>query len=294
MQASDPPLTISEHSEQIAGTQTFWRSAPQPPGAENTAPVLYVHGVPTNADDWTPFLQRTGGVALDLPGFGRSEKSQSFEYSIGGYNAFLQAFIGQLGWERFSLVVHDWGALALVTAQELPDRLERLVIINSVPLLPDYRWHRTARMWRTPGLGEFVMGITTKFALRQILREARPGRQLMPSEMVDSIWKHFDHGTQRAILKLYRSAPSEVLEQAGERLGLLSSPTLVLWGEADPYIDAKFAQAFADRIHGAEVKYFPDAGHWAWVDQPAIFDLVAEFVGDNEAAGSAAAGHTAE
>ena len=51
---------------------------------------------------------------------------------------------------------------------------------------------------------------------------------------------HFDHGTQRAILRLYRSAPSEVLEEAGERLSPVTAPTLVLWGEQDPYIPARF------------------------------------------------------
>ncbi|MFY9264230.1 MAG: alpha/beta hydrolase [Solirubrobacterales bacterium] len=279
MDATPQAQLITEHTERIAGTKTFWRSADAPAGSPTAgAPVLYVHGVPTNADDWTPFLERTGGVALDLPGFGRSEKSQTFEYSIGGYNAFLQAFIGRLGWDRFSLVVHDWGVLALVTAQELNDRLERLVIINAVPLLPGYRWHRIARAWRTPALGEFVMGMTTKSASKFLSKESRPGNRPWPPEMLDSVWKHFDHGTQRAILRLYRSAPPEVLELAGERLGLLSSPTLVLWGERDPYIPAAFAQAFADRIDGARLKYLPDAGHWPWLDREDAVDIATAFL----------------
>lgn len=261
---------ITEHREQVAGTETFWRSAQPPAGA---TPTLYVHGVPTNADDWTAFLEQTGGAALDLPGFGRSEKPHTFEYTIGGFNAFLQAFIGRLGWDRFNLVVHDWGGLALVSAQELPERVERLVVINAVPLLPGYRWHRIARVWRTPLLGEIFMGLTTKTLTRWISKESRPSREPWPPEMVESVWRHLDHGTQRAILRLYRSAPPAVLEQAGERLATLAMPALVLWGERDPYIDPSFARAYADRLPNSELRLLPDAGHWPWLDRA---DCVAE------------------
>jgi pimeloyl-ACP methyl ester carboxylesterase len=276
MQASETvALEFTEHNEKIAGTETFWRSL-DPIG--NALPTLYVHGSPTNSDDWLPFLAKTGGVALDLPGFGRSEKPRFFDYSIGGYNAFLQAFVGQLGWEKFNVVVHDWGALALVTAQELHDRIGQVVIINAVPLLPGYRWHRLARGWRTPILGEFMMGTTTKAVVRYLLKEARPDRQPMPREFVDSMWDHFDQGTQSAILKLYRSAPPKILEQAGERFSRLTAPALVVWGEQDPYIPTSFAQAYVDALPNAELKLLPDAGHWPWIDRPDVTLTVAEFL----------------
>ena len=60
---------LEERREKIAGFEIFWREAPSQVGG---VPTLYVHGVPVNADEWTPFLERTGGVALDLPGHGQS------------------------------------------------------------------------------------------------------------------------------------------------------------------------------------------------------------------------------
>jgi pimeloyl-ACP methyl ester carboxylesterase len=266
---------ITEHREKIAGMETFWREA-APEGS--ATPTLYVHGVPTNADEWTPFLQRTGGVALDLPGFGRSEKPMHFDGSLGGYNAFLQAFIAQLGWERFNLVVSDWGGMALVTAQELSQRVERVVIINAVPLLPGYRWHRLARIWRTPVIGEIAMGLTTKSIARRLTRDARPDGRPLPDELLESIWDHFDQGTQRAILKLYRGAPPKLLEEAGARLGELTAPTLVIWGEQDPYLPTSFARLYAETLPNAELKLLPDAGHWPWLDDPSVVELTANHV----------------
>lgn len=269
------PEQIEERREQIAGYETFWREA-APVG--DLVPTLYVHGVPTNADDWTPFLQRTGGAALDLIGFGRSEKPMHFDGSIGSYNAFLQAFIAQQGWSRFNLVVNDWGALALVTAQELHDRVERYVAINAAPLLPGYRWHWLARVWRTPLIGEMSMGLTTKSLARRLTRVARPGGRELPEEMLESIWSHFDHGTQRAILKLYRGAPPKMLEEAGQRFGQLTAPGLVIWGRQDPYIAPEFGRLYADTLPNAELVLLDDAGHWPWLDRPDVIDLTANFL----------------
>ena len=55
------------------------------------ANVLYVHGVPDSADLWRPFLERTGGIAVDLPGFGESGKPAQWPYSAAGFQDFLGA-----------------------------------------------------------------------------------------------------------------------------------------------------------------------------------------------------------
>ena len=97
--------------------------------------------------------------------------------------------------------------------------------------------------------------------------------------MIDSIWAHFDQGTQRAILRLYRSSPPEVLAAAGERLGRIEAPALVLWGTQDPYIPTRFAHDYAARLPNSELELVEDAGHWSWLDQPRVIDRVVEFLG---------------
>ena len=158
----DPTVEIAERHADVAGLETHWRQAGE-------APILYVHGVPTDSWDWEPFLVRTGGVAPDLPGFGNSAKPGDFDYSIAGYDRFLEAFCAQAGLERFSLVVHDWGGVALALAQRFPERIDRLVLFSTVPLLPGFRWHRVARAWRTPLVGELTMGFTTRWGFRRSL-----------------------------------------------------------------------------------------------------------------------------
>jgi pimeloyl-ACP methyl ester carboxylesterase len=269
---------VSDHSGEIDGLPVFWRSAPAPGDSGGGAVPLYLHGVPNNSDDWLAFLARTGGLAPDLPGFGRSGKPGSRLFTIDEFDRFIERFLAQTGTERVELVMHDWGAVGLAFAQRLPARVERLVIINAVPLLPGYRWHRTARLWRTPVLGELVMGATSRPLLRLLSREANAAPGPMPDAWLDSVLDHFDQGTQRAILRLYRSSPPAVLEAAGERLGSLNVPALVAWGMKDPYIPARFGRAYADTLPRAELLELPDAGHWPWLDRPDLVDRVAGFL----------------
>jgi pimeloyl-ACP methyl ester carboxylesterase len=255
-------VDVVERRGELDGIEVLWRQAGE-------APILYVHGVPTASWDWEPFLARTGGVAPDLPGFGRSAKPGDFDYSIPGYDRFLEAFCAHAGLERFSLVVHDWGGVGLALAQRFPQRIERMVLFSTVPLLPGFTWHRVARAWRTPVVGELTMGFTTRWGFRRSL----------PGAIADRAYDEFDHGTQRAILRLYRSAPPEVLAHHGQALAELRCPALVLWPTDDPYISAEFGQRYADALGGEVALELTDGGHWTWLGRPQLVRRAEEFLG---------------
>jgi pimeloyl-ACP methyl ester carboxylesterase len=226
-------------------------------------PVLYVHGVPDSAELWTPFLRLTGGIAVDLPGFGESGKPAQWPYSLDGYARFLPAFLDALRIDRVRLVAHDWGSAALT----LGGRIERLVAIDVLPLLPGHRWHWVARAWRTPGMGELAMGITGRTLLRRLGGLSAPH--------ADEVLRHFDHGTQRAILKLYRAERAVTAP-----LDAVTAPALVVWGEYDRYLDPAWAERVAAALGGpAEVEIIPGAGHWPWIDRPELVQRIAQYLG---------------
>jgi pimeloyl-ACP methyl ester carboxylesterase len=254
-------VEVAEHTADVAGLAVHLRRA-------GDAPILYLHGVPTHSWDWIPFLERYGGIAPDLPGFGRSAKPADFDYSITGYGRFLESLVDELGLERFTLVMHDWGGVGLALAQRFPERVEGLVMFPLVPFVPGYRWHRVARAWRTRGLGELVMGFTTRGAFRRDF----------PREIADAAWEHFDHGTQRAILRLYRASPPDVLAAAGERLGDVTAPALILWSTDDPYLPAEFAQRHADALGGEAAVELVEGGHWPWHGRPELVERAGELL----------------
>src|SRR5919197_1211015 len=145
-------MSVAELRSEVAGLEVRWQVT-EPRGDAST---ILLHGVPNSSDMWYRLLARVPGIAPDLPGFGRSAKPADFEYSIPGYDRFLESLVDELGLERFTMVMHDWGGVGLALAQRFPERVERMVIFPIVPFVPGYRWHRIARAWRTRGVGELV------------------------------------------------------------------------------------------------------------------------------------------
>jgi pimeloyl-ACP methyl ester carboxylesterase len=267
---------VEERELVVDGVRVFYRRVP----GEGT-PVVYCHGNPTHGEDWLPFMERGGpSLAIDMPGWGRSDRPDParFDYSMDGLSAFLERCLDRLGVAERRLVVHDWGSLALIGAQRRPELVERLVVVNAVPLLPGYRWHWVARIWRRRLLGEIANATTTRRSMELTLRQARADRGPMPREFVDMVWDSWDRGTSRAVLALYRHADPDRLAAAGRDLGRLGCPALVLWGTRDPYLPSRFADAYAEALPDARLELRGDAGHWPWIDDPSLVERVLDFV----------------
>jgi pimeloyl-ACP methyl ester carboxylesterase len=251
-------------------------------GARAESPVLLFHGNPSNAGDWIPFLERLDGhrraIAPDLLGWGESDRPKSFHWTMDALAGWIGELIDALGVERFDLVVHDWGSIALATATERPEVVDRIVAMNVVPLMPDYRWHWIARIWRRRGVGELLNATMSRFGTRQLLRQATTNPAAR-GELAELIHSHLDAGTKRAILELYRDADPEKFAPIAARLGRLTGPGLVVWGDADPYIPSEFAHRLAAALGGeTRVEHVAGAGHWPWLDRPAVVGTVCDFL----------------
>jgi len=267
---------VDEHTISVDQAPIFYRSAPVPSGVSTP---LYLHGVPTSSDDWSGLLERTGGIAPDLIGFGRSSKAANLDYTLAGLATFLERFLVEVGAERVTIVAHDWGAAAgLVFAQRRPQAIDRLVLCDAVPLLDGFEWHRVARLLRRPLMGELIMGSTPRWFLWRLLREGCARPEALSDDHLRAVWSQFDQGTQRAILRLYRATDESDLAAAGADLEQLRMSALVLWGEQDPWLAPAFADAYGQRLPRATVQRIEAAGHWPWLDDATVADRIVEFV----------------
>ena len=262
----------------------FYRRAPDAPGV----PTLYLHGIPTSSDDWVEFLARTGGIAPDLIGFGRSAKGGHLDYSLDGLTGFVEWFLAEMHLDVVKLVAHDWGAaigLELAAAAPRAGRAARAV--NAPPLIDGFPWPRLLRLWRAPLIGEGLMGSFTRGMLARELRRGSVREDAWPDARVAEVWEQFDQGTQRAILRLVRSAgprgelptthaPST--HASTTHAPSTHAPALILWGERDPWYPPALADAYAARLPGAQVERLSDAGHWPWLDRDDFIERVATFL----------------
>jgi pimeloyl-ACP methyl ester carboxylesterase len=269
---------VHEHTIEVAGSPVFYRSSP---GSD----VLYLHSVPTSSDDWVEVLELTGGIAVDLPGFGRSGKGGQLDYSVTGYVDFLERFLFELELERVALVGHGWGgAFGLLLAARRPGLVSRLTLVDAVPLLDGFAWPGPVRWWRPLAVGELLMGSVNRWLLARTLRAGSASAAAWPDERVKPIWDQFDQGTQRAILRLHRSVDVADLAAAGATaLGSLDMPALVVWGAADPWLEPRFAEAYAAALPDARLELVSGAGHWPWLDDPELMPRLAAFSTDEVA-----------
>ncbi len=252
--------------------------------AGDTEAMVFVHGNPGSADDWVRLAEAVGrrglrAVAFDLPDFGETEAAPGFEHSAPGYAGFIAEALAALGIERVHLVLHNFGGpIGLVWAASDPDAVASVTLIDT-GILPDYKWHRLARIWRTPVLGEIFQATTTRRAFRMVINRNEP--RGLPREFVEEMYDHTDRRTKRAILKLYRATddPGAAGAEFARLMAPRDLPALVIWGEGDAYLPASYAARQREAFPSAAVHVLPASGHWPYADAPDTVErLLVEFV----------------
>ncbi len=245
--------------------------------------VVFVHGNPGSGRDWEDLLPRVGAfaraVAPTMPGFGRADRPDEFPYTVDGYAAHLAGVLDALGVRRAHLVLHDYGGpWGLEWVARHRDALASLTLINTGALIR-YRWHVLARIWRTPGLGEAFQATATYPALKLLVNRLNP--KPLPEAFLRRMWDESDRGTDRAVRRLYRatSHPDRMGARHAAMLRELRPPTLVVWGEGDPYLPVALAERQREAVPDARIVRVPDAGHWPFADAPEVVaDAVVPFL----------------
>jgi pimeloyl-ACP methyl ester carboxylesterase len=236
-------------------------------------PVLFLHGAPDSADMWSGVIEQLKDqyhcFAPDLPGFGRSVAPADFDCSLENMARFLDELIEKAAIQTpLNLVVADFGATyGLSWAVEHPQKVGRLTIAGGSNFSSRYRWHGTARLLRTPLLGEVAMATVTLPLQERTMRRNAP---LVSPEYVRESYalSLAKPETRRMMLKLYRSVNPKDFVGKEDRLHALTAhvPTLVLWGDKDPYITPEYAAQFGS----AQIEHFPENGHWLAVESPKV------------------------
>jgi pimeloyl-ACP methyl ester carboxylesterase len=244
------------------------------------APVLLLHGSPDSATEWRPVMDALGPAcscfAPDLPGLGACEEPPpSFDFSRAATNAFLDQLVAGLGVkEPLVLALHDiGGVIGIPWAIEHLDRIRGLVITNTV-VFERFPWFGPARLWaRTDPVGKaaaFAMMWQVGWIGGRIFRKAfqRISPELSEADL-DRMTRDFarDGKSKRSTLRLFRQMVPEAYfdgVDAMVRELIARVPVRIVWGRGDPYIPARYADAFP----GAEREVVEQGGHWIPLSAP--------------------------
>lgn len=243
-------------------------------GARSDEAVVFVHGNPGSRLDWLELATRVSefgrAVAVDMPGFGQADKPRDFPYHVGAYAHHLEGVLAHLGVRRCHLVLHDFGGLwGLVWAAHHPHAVRSVALMNTgVPW--SYSWHVLARLWRTPVAGELFMACTSRLSFEATVRFREP--QKLPRAFINQMYQHLDQETRRVILEVYRRTTDleSLARWLHQALRPLDLPTLVIWGQRDPYLPASLAERQKETFPRAQVHGLANSGHWPFIDAPSI------------------------
>jgi pimeloyl-ACP methyl ester carboxylesterase len=269
---------VSTTAVTVAGVRSTVLHAGAP---EDREAVVYVHGNPGPANDWRDLLARTGefarAVAPDMPGYGDADAPREFRYTVDGYAGHLAGVLDELGIDRAHLVMHDFGGpWGLAWAARHPEAFASATLINT-GVLPGYTWHRYAKIWRTPVLGELFQLTATRWAFTALLGRENP--RLQPATLDQLYEAGRSWPTKRAVLKLYRATPAAAARGPLDVLRALDRPALVLWGTGDAYIPWRFAEAQRQAFPRARVELLEGLGHWPFHEDPGqVAELVIPFL----------------
>jgi len=245
--------------------------------------VVFIHGNPGSASDWTGLVEEAGSlgraVAFDLPDFGQTVAEPGFTNTVDEYAGFVGEALETLGITSARLVLHDFGGpIGLTWAASHPERVAGVTLINT-GLLLEYKWHRLARVWQTPGLGALLNAVATRPVFRRLI--TRPEPRGLPAGFVDEMYDNFDRRTRAAVLRLYRDSKEigRTSKRLVEPLAEADIPALVIWGASDAYLPTSLAERQKEPFPSAEIHVLPGSGHWPFIDDPTtVGRLLTEFL----------------
>jgi haloalkane dehalogenase len=257
--------------------------------------VVMLHGNPTWSfyyRDLVKALREEYRVIVpDHVGCGLSEKPEEerYEYTLDRRVADLETLLESLGLTSgVTLVLHDWGGMiGMAFASRHPERIKRLVILNTAAFLLPEGKRLPWSLWlcrNTPlgpllirGFNAFSRG-AVRYCSTRGLEPAVRAAYLAPYDS----WSH-----RIAVLRFVQDIPLGPSDRAYATVRAVQDglerfrdlPMLICWGERDFVFDGAFLAEWRRRFPKAEVHRFPDAGHFVLEDAgAAIVPLVREFL----------------
>jgi pimeloyl-ACP methyl ester carboxylesterase len=234
----------------------------------NGPAVLLLHGWPTSSYLWRevmpPISRAARVVALDLPGFGASDKPLDAAYDFAFFGRTLDLFLAELGIDRVGLALHDLGGpIGLHWAVHQPDRVTKLALLNTL-VYPEF----------SASVQDFVQAcldpdrspeLTSPAGLERALRTGLADPANLTEEVLAAVQKPFQIAEARRALAaagvgLRRPGFAEI----ARGLRSLRVPVRVVYGDHDrilPDVAQTMARLKVDVPH-AEVTTLPGRGHF--------------------------------
>lgn len=259
-------------------------------GERSHPTLILIHGFTASTYVWKTVAPRLAEenfhvIAVDLLGFGFSDKPAWFEYSIVSQARMIERFMDRIGIGRAVLVGSSYGgAVASTVALDYPERVEKIVLVSAVSNDEAIR-NSILRFTAMSVVGEIVSPflIDSKKFLKLRMRKtiAPANHHLITEERIEAVGRPLRaKNTHHSILATARKWDANRIEKDAN---LINQPTLLVWGEDDNVIPVRHGEKLYNSILNSRLVVLKDCGHVPPEENPERFvEIVTEFCRDKK------------
>ena len=259
-------------------------------------PVLFIHGGPNAGTTWAPLVGQLDGFrcyVVDRPGSGLSAPIAIGRADVEPYADHLVAgLLDGLGIDRAHVVASSVGGyFALRSAAATPARLDRMVQMGAPPFVPGMTLPAFMRLLMIDPVRRLITAApANRRAGRISLKQIGHGASLKAGRITDELldWSFSlqrDTDTMRnegdligTVGSIRGADPSLTLSDS--LLRSVTTPTLFLWGDTDPFGSVENARSLVTMMPAARLEVIEQSGHLPWLDDPArLAKATADFLG---------------
>jgi pimeloyl-ACP methyl ester carboxylesterase len=253
-------------------------------GDPENPPVVFLHGFPTSSYLWREFVPQFApwmrAIAPDLIGYGDSDKPEAADLSLRAHADRVRELLDALGIDTFAVVGHSTGG-GVAQLLALSGRVGAMVLIDSVAF--DAWPSENTRDLQRSATDEVAV-TATEAHVRAVLRVAfemgMTRRARLTEELLAEYARPWEGGAGvAAFVRALRSIDGVGLAGIEGQLGGLECPTLILWGEEDPFHPFEVAERLNDAMPASSLAVLPGCSHFLPEDAPeTIVPLMFEYL----------------
>lgn len=254
-------------------------------------PMIFLHGFGASSYSWRyltkHFSKEYRTIAIDLKGFGLSDKPGDNRYSAGDQALIIKSFIEKNSLSNVILAGNSFGgAVSILTALDFSgpsSPISKMILIDSAggkQTLPHF-----IALLRTPLLNRlFLFIVPPRASVRAILQEVFFDRRKISPEAVDVYASYMRlPGAHHALITTARQIVPPDLDSLIQRYGEIEIPVLVLWGDHDSVVPLSVGKMLATKMKNAKLVVLQGCGHAPQEECPEqTIQAISDFILDKQ------------
>lgn len=247
-------------------------------GNKDSEAIVFIHGFGGSTKNWKktiPSLSERRVVAIDLPGFGLSEKKLDFNYSHSNQVKIINLILEELGIHKVILVGHSMGGnVVTYFSMVYPEKVEKLILVDpaiveeqsNIPFNNLLSFHPFVQVGR-----QILQRVVTRENFKNLLLSAYYQKELVDDNLVNEYFRAIEiKDWDSALLGITRDGNNKL----PKNISTINFKTLIIWGEFDTWILPEKGRDLDNRIPNSELIIIKNSGHLPMEEAPDEFNSI--------------------